>query len=144
MVALVVICIAFVATACTPLETQFENATPTNLVSRHNLNVTAYLWNDYMPGMPQPLRTNHFVAIEAPQTVDITQVQMIVQIVTLRTNITRTFTHRTYGGGSERGDFRSTELFRLRSGENYTLHVSILYRGYTQTVTLTGTVDVTH
>jgi len=144
---IVISCLALVLVGCgrtSQIENPFENAIQADLVSRYNLTFSAYIWNDFQPSIPHPPRSTHFVAMNAPQQFDLTRVQMSVQIVTSGQNITRTFTLREYGGGSPQGDFRSTEMFRLDSDENFTLHVSILVGGYTQTVTLHGKVFVTH
>jgi len=139
---------AFVFIGCEnndePSEDPFETAIQADLVSRYDLIFTTFIWNDYQPNVAYPPRSTHFVGISTPQDFDLTQVQMSVQIVTSKINITRIFTLREYGGGALGGDFRSTEIFRLNDDEDYTLHISILIGKYTQTITLTGSVFVTH
>jgi len=144
LVIIMVVPIVFVATGCRNAPNPFTDATQANLVERYNLTFTAYIWNDYQPFVAYPPRSTHFVGINSSQDFDLSRVQMSVQIVTSRVNITRTFTLRTYGGGSLGGDFRSTEIFRLNDDERFTLYVSILVGGYTQTIVLTGRVFITH
>ncbi|MCL2570138.1 MAG: hypothetical protein FWE16_02940 [Firmicutes bacterium] len=146
VIVFLIIPIAFFATGCRNdyIENPFKTAIQADLVSQYELTFTAYIWNDFQPSIPQPLRSTHFVGINTPQELDLSQIQMSVQIITANQNIVRLFTFRTYGGGSPQGDFRSTEIFRLCNDEKFTLHISILIGNYTQTVTLTGTVFVTH
>jgi len=120
--------------------------TETNLIEKYQLTIEAYVWNDYMPIVPQPLRSTHFVSIHSPQPMCPIEydIQMSVRIVTSSVDIVRTFVY--FQGSIPLGylDFRSTEIFRLNNNETFTMYITIRILDEEQTVVRTGQVGVTH
>ncbi|MCL2846979.1 MAG: hypothetical protein FWE38_04795 [Firmicutes bacterium] len=120
----------------------FEGAIEVDLVTRYELRVWAYIWNDHMPTVQTPLRSTHFVAIASPHTFGPNDIQMSVRIVAGQRDFRRTFKY--FQGTLPQGwlDFRAPEIFRIYG--DYTLYVTIHINGYRQTIKLTGTVFDTH
>ena len=123
----------------------FEGKEEADLVARYELEIWAYLWNDYQPMIAKPLRTNHFVAIKSPQLANIApeDIAMVVRILSSGATVIREL---TFFQGAPIGwyDFRATEIFRLISGADYTNYVTFSIGDYMQTVRLTGEVEITH
>lgn len=105
-----------------------------NLLEEYDLSVSAYIWNNYMPGASSSRRFSSICSVQFESATKLPPMKVSATIITEKNTIQTNLSDIYHGTEPFLKDFRPIKGFFLNAEEEYTIEVTVKISGKQQTI----------